>query len=268
MNNRKIRKSNKKSGTFTTVDYNILRDKNLNCNAKILLIEILSDSDNFDLSQTLYCARLGWAKNQFTRAIEQLIEYGYMKRTPIEKDKVIPGKKKKGSNRILYFYTVSEYGNLNNEKVPEVSGKNNSVAPPSEEEIMQFNKRIHSDDFLNVAFTTLDDKWKANHIADREVFKTLITKLESEKEELQKLYIESVIQNLKDFESVKYPDSIKKKMRDHINVVVFQENRSFNPSSVAGANDESQSHWQHLKSNFNKRQNGKRIDQETSALND
>ena len=111
MNNKKIR-TKKKSGSFVTIDNKIILDKNLSSNAKILLISILSDSDSFELSQSLYCKRLGWEKNQFTRAIEQLEKSGYVKRTKLESDKAIAGKLKKGSNRILYFYTVSEYGNL------------------------------------------------------------------------------------------------------------------------------------------------------------
>jgi hypothetical protein len=135
MNNKKIR-TKKKSGNFVTIDTKIISDKNLSSNAKILLISILSDSDSFEVSQSLYCKRLGWEKNQFTRAIEQLEKTGYVKRTKLDSDKAIAGKLKKGSNRILYFYTVSEYGNLN---ILENDGDNsissNDIEPPTKEEI-------------------------------------------------------------------------------------------------------------------------------------
>ena len=268
MNNRKIRNTNKKSGTFTTVSYNILRDINLTPNAKILLIEILSDSDNFDISQTLYCKRLGWEKNQFTRAIVSLEEHGYIKRTPIDKDKVIPGKKKKGSNRVMYFYTVSEFGNLNNEKVTEITIANNEANPPTIDDLNKLKEMVRNDVFYKTALKLLDEQWKNNFESDNLVLQKLIEKLDSKKKELQKVYIDSVISNLKDFQSEKYPESIKKKMQVFIFQVVYKESRMFNLPSFKGANDESQSHWQSLKTEFNNRQNKKRIDQETSALGD
>lgn len=79
--------------------YKITRDKNLTSNSKILLIEILTDRDDCDLSQTTYCNRLQWDKKQFDRAIVNLEENGYIRRTKI-------------LNTRYYFYTVSEYGNL------------------------------------------------------------------------------------------------------------------------------------------------------------
>ena len=109
MNNKKIRigYSNNKS----IVNLNIVRDKNISANAKILITLILNDPDDQELSQSHYCKILGWEKNQFTTAIKSLINGDYIIRTQIDKDVIVPGKKKKGSDKILYFYTVNENGN-------------------------------------------------------------------------------------------------------------------------------------------------------------
>ena len=89
-------------GEFTTVNYNLLRDKNLTPIAKLLLIEILSDNDNFTLSQTVYCNRLGISKGTWFNVIKNLIDNGYIKKE----------KKLTNSKGIYYNYIVSEYGDL------------------------------------------------------------------------------------------------------------------------------------------------------------
>lgn len=96
-----IRKENVK-GQFTTVHHSILKDKRLSPNGFRLLVNILSDSDeNFKLSPTVYCNRLGITKTTFLNAVINLENCGYLKR---EVSKV--NKRKK-------HYTVSEFGNLN-----------------------------------------------------------------------------------------------------------------------------------------------------------
>lgn len=268
MNNKKIKITNKKLGSFTTIDLDLLFDKNLTANAKILLFAILSDSDSFELSQSLYCKRLGWEKNQFTRAIEQLEKHGYVKRTRIENDKAIPGKKKKGSTRILYFYTVSEYGNLNNEETTEVKSGVKTSTPPSSEELNVFVSMIRENIFIESAFNNIDEQLLEGFESNKEVFDRVFSKVQSESKEIQKLYVGSVIDSLKDFKSDKYPLSLKNKMNDKIKQVVYKENRTFNPASFPGASDEAQAHWQILRSDYNKKQNSRRIDPETAALND
>lgn len=102
---------------FTSIHTSILNDTRLSSNAFRLLTSILSDNDEtFNLSQTVYCNRLGWNNKTFQRAIDDLIECGYIRRTEISNDKHIPGVKKAGSTKKIYFYTVSEYGNLNSKK--------------------------------------------------------------------------------------------------------------------------------------------------------
>ena len=111
MNNLKIRIPKKKQEDKTIVNLNIIRDKRLSANAKILITIILNDPDDQELSQSHYCKVLGWEKNQFTRAIENLMKAGYISRRQLSKDEMVPGRKKLGSDKILYFYTVNEHGN-------------------------------------------------------------------------------------------------------------------------------------------------------------
>ena len=113
MNNKKIIRKELVKNQFTSIHLSILNDKRLTSNAFRLITSILSDNDDtFKLSQTVYCNRLGWEPTMFKRAMENLIECGYVKRIEISKDKSIPGIKKAGSNKKIYFYTISEYGNL------------------------------------------------------------------------------------------------------------------------------------------------------------
>lgn len=95
-----IRKENEK-GKFTTIHHSILKDKRLSSNGFRLLVNILSDSDeNFKLSPTVYCNRLGITKTTFLNAIKNLEDCGYIKR---EDSKIVKSKN---------HYTVSEFGNL------------------------------------------------------------------------------------------------------------------------------------------------------------
>ncbi|MEM1002359.1 MAG: hypothetical protein AAGH46_06905, partial [Bacteroidota bacterium] len=98
-NKKVIRKDNVK-GDFTTVNYSILRDKRLSPNSKLLLIEILSDKDDFKFSEQLYMNRMGISKTVLYKAISNLKEVGYLKSTKI-------------GNTHYNFYTISEYGKLN-----------------------------------------------------------------------------------------------------------------------------------------------------------
>jgi len=95
-----IRKKNTK-GKFTTIHHSIINDTRLTPTAFKLIVLILSDSDDkFDLSRTLYINRLGVSEPTFDKALQVLIECGYIR---VEKLK----------NRIQFnHYTISEYGNL------------------------------------------------------------------------------------------------------------------------------------------------------------
>jgi hypothetical protein len=268
MNNKKIR-TKKKSGNFVTIDAKIISDKNLTSNAKILLISILSDSDSFEVSQSLYCKRLGWEKNQFTTAIKQLEKSGYVKRTKLDSDKAIAGKLKKGSNRILYFYTVSEYGNLTKlENYGDDSSSSNDIEPPTNEEIEWLAQEVHDNEFIKQSINYINgDLWEKWQV-DRTKCRELIKELNQKASEIQVKYVQHLKTILTDFNSSKYPKSLIQKMEDKIKQVVYKEKRFFNSEKVAGEDYEAKSFWLHLKNDYNQKRNKNRIDPETAALND
>jgi hypothetical protein len=268
MNNKKIR-TKKKSGSFITIDTKIISDKNLSSNAKILLISILSDSDNFEVSQSLYCKRLGWEKNQFTRAIEQLEKYGYVKRTKLDSDRAIAGKLKKGSNRVLYFYTVSEYGNLTKlENDDENLIATSEIEPPTQEEIQWFTQEVGQNEFTKYSLDYISDELWNNWQADRTKYRELVKELKHKTSEIQAKYVQHLKAILIDFNSSKYPKSVIQKMEDKIKQVVYKEKRFFKSESVGGEDYEAKSFWLHLRNDYNQKRNKNRIDPETAALND
>jgi DNA-binding MarR family transcriptional regulator len=136
-----IRKQNVK-GQFTTIHHSILKDKRLSPNGFRLLVSILSDSDeNFKLSPTVYCNRLGITKTTFLNAVINLENCGYIKR---EVSKV--NKRKK-------HYTVSEFGNLKKEQ--SESDINESENPIEQEEASLEDISEYSDEFLDYVNTLI-----------------------------------------------------------------------------------------------------------------
>jgi hypothetical protein len=114
MINKTVIRRDNKSGEFTTIHKSILNDTRLSPTAFRLLVSILSDSNEFTLSQTLYKKRLGITENrEYLKAITNLEDCGYLKKTQIGDDKFIPKVKKANSKKVVYHYTISEYGNLN-----------------------------------------------------------------------------------------------------------------------------------------------------------
>lgn len=101
MKNKNVIRKKLENGKFTTIHNSILFDTRLTPNAFRLMTAILSDSDtHFNFSQTLYCNRLGIAKQTFFNAVANLEECGYLRKTPT-------------GIKDLKNYTLSEYGNLN-----------------------------------------------------------------------------------------------------------------------------------------------------------
>jgi hypothetical protein len=268
MNNKKIR-TKKKSGNFTTIDIKIIKDKNLSSNAKILLISILSDSDSFELSQSLYCKRLGWEKNQFTTAIKQLEKSGYVKRTKLDSAKAIVGKLKKGSNRILYFYTVSEFGNLNiAENNSDNSSSKKDIEPPTHEEIEWLANEVAENEFVKKSINYINDDLWEKWQTDKTKYIECVKELKSLASETQAKYVQHLKAILIDFNSSKYPKSVMQKMEDKIKHVVYKEKRFFKAEKVGGEDYEAKSFWLCLKSDYSRKRNNRRIDPETAGLND
>lgn len=139
MKNKNVIRKKLENGKFTTIHNSILFDTRLTPNAFRLMTAILSDSDtHFNLSQTLYCNRLGIAKQTFFNALDNLEECGYLRKTEIDKGVSIPNIKKANSEKKVYHYTISEYGNLKPELEvqPETDGQNIEI----EDETTNINK--------------------------------------------------------------------------------------------------------------------------------
>lgn len=102
-----IKNKENKAGQFSTLSNLARRDKNLTANSKILLMEILSDTDKFDVSPALYTKRLGISMNTYIRSIQELIKNGYMRRTKRETE----------LNVLLYDYEVSDSGGLKSDVI-------------------------------------------------------------------------------------------------------------------------------------------------------
>jgi len=121
MTNKTVIRKEKKTSEFTTIHNSILYDSRLTPTAFRLLVSILSDSDTFRLSQSLYKKRLGMTENRaFLNAIANLEECGYLKKTEVAKGVYIPNIKKANSHKIVYHYIISEYGNLKSESQPKI----------------------------------------------------------------------------------------------------------------------------------------------------
>ncbi|RAR72547.1 helix-turn-helix domain-containing protein [Flavobacterium aciduliphilum] len=139
MNNKTVIRRKNETGKFTTIHNNILFDTRLTPNALRLFIAILSDSDTkFNLSQTVYCDRLGITKKTFFSAIANLEECGYLR---------------KSSTKVknLYHYTISEFGNLNIETVLETDIENNQEeAVTSIQGINNFMTEKDADKYLTM----------------------------------------------------------------------------------------------------------------------
>ena len=133
---RKERKEDNTQLFVRSIPKSIIEDTNLSGNALRLILSILGDNDeNFNLSETTYCNRLKWSTTTFYRAIDDLIKCGYIKRTLIGDDKVIPGIKKAGSKKKVYFYTISEYGNIKQDSIEEKTKPTKETVAPTKEKI-------------------------------------------------------------------------------------------------------------------------------------
>lgn len=166
---RKERNENNLQLFVRSIPKSIIEDKNLSGNALRLILSILGDNDEtFNLSETTYCNRLNWSVTTFYRAIEDLIKCGYIKRTEIGKDKSIPRVKKAGSNKKVYFYTVSEFGNLTSKE------EKPSIEIEKQEEVItyalianKFNEVIETlDYFIDIDLLTsyLQNSYNENKI--------------------------------------------------------------------------------------------------------
>lgn len=118
--NKTVLRREQKSGEFTTVNYKLLRDKRITSTAKLLMIEMLSDSDGFRFSEQLFINRLNISKSTYYRAINNLIKHGYIRKKKIQKTQ-------------YNHYTVSEFGNLNSKQEDLPTESSESIKTTSEQ---------------------------------------------------------------------------------------------------------------------------------------
>ncbi|MFD2916836.1 hypothetical protein [Psychroserpens luteus] len=143
--NKKVHKKENKKGTFTTINHSTLRDKGLTSTAKLLLFEILSDSDGFKFSEQLYMNRMGIAKGVLYNAMDSLIENGYLKKTKIQ-------------DTHYNYYTISEFGNLNTKAGTSEESTNSKIdePEPNKEGIdLEVQKKVF--DYLNPYFDFINE---------------------------------------------------------------------------------------------------------------
>lgn len=120
MINKKVIRKDNVAGKFTTIHLSILNDKRLSGNDLRILISILSDADNFNLTRELIMNRFQLNKKTVQQCFKNLEELGYIKRAELKRG---------------YFYTISEYGNLNNESIvkPQIESKIEQIIAPIEQ---------------------------------------------------------------------------------------------------------------------------------------
>lgn len=113
MNNKKLIRRDNVAGKFTTVHHSILNDTRLSSTDFRILVSILSDADHFNLTRELIINRFGFDKKTVQQSFKNFEECGYMKRTELKRG---------------YFYTISEYGNLNSKDEQDGSDDDSTVA--------------------------------------------------------------------------------------------------------------------------------------------
>ena len=115
--NRKTTSTPLEKGRFTSISNFIINEAKLSPVARLLLISILSDSDDFSLVPSIYCKRLGIEVRYFRTLMEELIAGGFIKRVEVGGDRFIRGIKKSGSTKKVYEYLISAKGDLLNQPV-------------------------------------------------------------------------------------------------------------------------------------------------------
>lgn len=225
MKNKTVIRKELKKGGFTSIHNSIILDKRLSQTAFRLLVLVLSDSDeDFDFSETVYINRLDVTKKTLLAAIENLIECGYLKKTPIE------GMYNKN------YYTFSEFGNLKTSTDKEINKKDDYQTNDDYE-----NKiGIIEDYYYEYIYSNEDLKEKLIY----EV--TKMTDTEKIEKMILKHRYNSIIESLR--EKDKFPKALKR-MEGYLKDLIFNKKQLNIPSSK----------WLLLK----KEENKSKIDYET-----
>ena len=113
-----IHRMDPKKGNFVTMSRDILSSTELTDKAKVLLMLMLNNADNWNISVCYYGKLLGWGNTTLSNTVKNLVENGYL----------LTDKHSKGKGLgFLYTYVVSEFGNLNPNKTM-----------PTKEEVKEF----------------------------------------------------------------------------------------------------------------------------------
>lgn len=136
-------------GGYATIQTNILLNSKVTDPAKTLLNLLLNNSINWNILLTYYQKKLKWSNDKLAGAIKNLIANGYMI------------KEKRGHN--LYYYTISEYGDLKPKEEKEViSTIDNNIIPTKDKRFIQLigsaDKYLTNNEMIDlVAMLTKDD---------------------------------------------------------------------------------------------------------------
>ena len=119
MKNKTVVRKPNQVGAFTTVHHSILFDTRISGLEFRILTIILSDSDNFNLTQSLLINRLKVDKKTLQKAFKNLEECGYLRRKKMARG---------------HYYTISEFGNLADDRAGQlmVIEESNKVIPEIE----------------------------------------------------------------------------------------------------------------------------------------
>lgn len=243
LKNKTVIRKKLNNGEFTTVSNSILRNPNLTLKSKMLLIQVLSDSDDkFDFSPALYMKRLDISKNTLKDAIKELIHQGYMKITKIGKTH-------------YNHYTFNEYGNM---KTKDKKKKENKTMSASHREKLQTYGQSIAPLFKNSKIfdeiSNLMTELKENKITDfydfksqsekiitkekKKIYKSIIdkmrTKLESKPKRFVKIYTDYIKSEIFEKDNLQF-DYITKY---HNKLTSYNaEIRRYNPDPESAAAD-------------------------------
>ncbi len=211
LKNKKVIRKEVKKGEFTTVSNSILHNPNLTINSKMLMIQVLSDSDDkFDFSRTLYMKRLGVTKNTLNKIINELTQQGYMKMTKIGKTH-------------YNHYTFNEFGNMKPKAKGEENDENKTMSASEREKVITYVKpivQLFENSEMNKIITDLLTEANDGKIIEFYDFKSqcekLITKVKKKK-------YKSIIDEMGTKLNSK-PKSFQKIYTDYIKSEIFEKN--------------------------------------------
>lgn len=229
--NRKTFKTKKhEAGTFTSVPNKLLHNPNLSVLAKMLLIQLLSDSDDFTVSPTLYAKRMNVSESSIYNALKELEQKGYVKRKEIKT--AIKGLKKEGSNKKIYHYTISEFGNLNNESNQSIPTQATDEVEPNPEvtETPDEINKLLNDYLLNIG-DYLEDKQIESLVIDlakgirtKNDLDDVIVQIDSEIKKVKKEILAKVENEIMCKNKSAVSESKYREFRDEMKRLIFDSN--------------------------------------------